>query len=513
MTMYGGNMYQTAAPGIYATNPGMNAGPMMTQPTFAGGGGFQTMVPPAGGTATNSYADVFPVPQGNHRAYEPLATSEHRTRERAKESCLGRCCHVYTNSRPRLCLLITCLVALIFPVILLVTSTNARNEPSFALYSELSVANASSDFSTLMLILALFAVIAMIVALVGVAVSSNENLGTIRGFVVSALVCSLLLMIFGLYIFFVNNSSMPAVVRTANEICQAQTSTSAAWACAAPVNGAAAPAVAAGVPAAAAHGGAAVWLTSRDPSVSTTGCSELASLCITPPNIPAENACACSGQSAVAWTQVPIPAATGRLAGAYCDNWGNDTSAALGPMTPTEWCFVSQYVACGQITLDSATGYLRSNGPCADTVDSRSQAVYDGASLVQTACLWTAVVGLVLLVASWVGLWVHSSPGTNGAHMATRGLAGAGHAPTQDVSARFDQAQRDAVTRINASTPENVKLEIYGFYKQAKDGDATGTRPGLLNQLERRKYDAWVRHRGMPREEAMMHYCSAVDLV
>lgn len=66
-----------------------------------------------------------------------------------------------------------------------------------------------------------------------------------------------------------------------------------------------------------------------------------------------------------------------------------------------------------------------------------------------------------------------------------------------------------AVKRVNglaAAPPTNVMLELYGLYKQASAGDATGSRPGMMDVRGRAKYDAWASRKGMSRDDAMRAY-------
>jgi diazepam-binding inhibitor (GABA receptor modulator, acyl-CoA-binding protein) len=67
----------------------------------------------------------------------------------------------------------------------------------------------------------------------------------------------------------------------------------------------------------------------------------------------------------------------------------------------------------------------------------------------------------------------------------------------------------EAVSRVSAlptSPPQDVMLELYGLFKQATAGDATGSRPGMLDVRGRAKYDAWASRKGMSRSEAMRAY-------
>jgi acyl-CoA-binding protein len=78
------------------------------------------------------------------------------------------------------------------------------------------------------------------------------------------------------------------------------------------------------------------------------------------------------------------------------------------------------------------------------------------------------------------------------------------------MSAEFEAA----VARVAdlAQDPGNdVKLTLYGLYKQATQGDVTGKRPGFTNPVGRAKYDAWAAVRGMSREDAKATYIGTVD--
>ncbi len=54
-------------------------------------------------------------------------------------------------------------------------------------------------------------------------------------------------------------------------------------------------------------------------------------------------------------------------------------------------------------------------------------------------------------------------------------------------------------------------LALYGLYKQATEGDATGARPGMLDVRGRAKHDAWAARAGQSREAAMQEYIETVD--
>jgi len=71
-----------------------------------------------------------------------------------------------------------------------------------------------------------------------------------------------------------------------------------------------------------------------------------------------------------------------------------------------------------------------------------------------------------------------------------------------------------AVRRVNslASAPStDDMLALYGLYKQATAGDATGDRPGMFDLKGRAKFDAWAKHRGLGAEAARTAYVALVD--
>ena len=60
--------------------------------------------------------------------------------------------------------------------------------------------------------------------------------------------------------------------------------------------------------------------------------------------------------------------------------------------------------------------------------------------------------------------------------------------------------------------PSNdLKLKMYALFRQARDGDIAGKRPGMLDVVGRYKYDACVAIKGMSREEAMRLYIAEVE--
>lgn len=57
------------------------------------------------------------------------------------------------------------------------------------------------------------------------------------------------------------------------------------------------------------------------------------------------------------------------------------------------------------------------------------------------------------------------------------------------------------------------QLKMYALYRQATDGDVAGKRPGMLNVVQRAKYDAWAKAKGTSSEAAMQAYIDEVQKI
>ena len=77
------------------------------------------------------------------------------------------------------------------------------------------------------------------------------------------------------------------------------------------------------------------------------------------------------------------------------------------------------------------------------------------------------------------------------------------------ASAEFEQAV-ESVKGLTTDPGSEVKLRLYGLFKQATSGDVSGSRPGFTNPVGRAKYDAWARLSGTPPEAAQEQYVAIV---
>ncbi len=73
------------------------------------------------------------------------------------------------------------------------------------------------------------------------------------------------------------------------------------------------------------------------------------------------------------------------------------------------------------------------------------------------------------------------------------------------------QKSSEEVKNLKKRPTNDELLELYALFKQAKDGDVSGKRPGMLDLKGRAKFDTWTKFKGMNSQEAMEKYISLVD--
>ena len=75
---------------------------------------------------------------------------------------------------------------------------------------------------------------------------------------------------------------------------------------------------------------------------------------------------------------------------------------------------------------------------------------------------------------------------------------------------KFEDAQKRVKTRKEAPSNDEL-LELYSLFKQSTVGDATGSRPGMMDFVGRAKFDAWSKRKGTSKDAAMESYVTLVD--
>ena len=78
-----------------------------------------------------------------------------------------------------------------------------------------------------------------------------------------------------------------------------------------------------------------------------------------------------------------------------------------------------------------------------------------------------------------------------------------------DLKSKFVAAAADS-KNLSKDPGNDVKLKMYGLFKQAGAGDVIGSRPGFADIVGRAKHDAWAALKGTGTEDAMQQY---IDLV
>jgi acyl-CoA-binding protein len=79
-----------------------------------------------------------------------------------------------------------------------------------------------------------------------------------------------------------------------------------------------------------------------------------------------------------------------------------------------------------------------------------------------------------------------------------------------DLQSKFETAAQE-VQQLPERPDQGTLLKLYALYKQATEGDVSGSRPGFMDFVGRAKYDAWAEHKGKAQEEAMQGYIDLVE--
>jgi diazepam-binding inhibitor (GABA receptor modulator, acyl-CoA-binding protein) len=81
-----------------------------------------------------------------------------------------------------------------------------------------------------------------------------------------------------------------------------------------------------------------------------------------------------------------------------------------------------------------------------------------------------------------------------------------------DLKTQFEEAVNYIQNAEGDFQPSNeTKLEFYALYKQATEGDVSGKRPGMMDFVNRAKFDAWEKLKGTSSEEAMQKYIDKLN--
>ncbi len=79
-----------------------------------------------------------------------------------------------------------------------------------------------------------------------------------------------------------------------------------------------------------------------------------------------------------------------------------------------------------------------------------------------------------------------------------------------DLQVAFEQALTKSKQITKQPSTEQL-LRLYALYKQATEGNVTGTRPSMFDFKGQAKYDAWAKENGSTQDEAKQKYADLVE--
>lgn len=81
-----------------------------------------------------------------------------------------------------------------------------------------------------------------------------------------------------------------------------------------------------------------------------------------------------------------------------------------------------------------------------------------------------------------------------------------------DLRKKFEAASA-SVLKAKKDPGNDMKLKLYAHYKQATEGDVAGEKPGFTDFVNRAKYEAWAKLKGIAPEKAMQDYIKLAERV
>ena len=81
-----------------------------------------------------------------------------------------------------------------------------------------------------------------------------------------------------------------------------------------------------------------------------------------------------------------------------------------------------------------------------------------------------------------------------------------------DLKKTFEESVNYVQNAEGNFKPSNeLKLEMYGLFKQASEGDVSGKKPGRMDFINRAKYLAWEEVKGLSSDDAMQRYIDSIE--
>ena len=81
-----------------------------------------------------------------------------------------------------------------------------------------------------------------------------------------------------------------------------------------------------------------------------------------------------------------------------------------------------------------------------------------------------------------------------------------------DLKQKFEESVNYVQSAEGNFKPSNeLKLQMYALFKQASEGDASGKKPGIMDFINRAKFEAWEKCKGQSSDEAMQNYINSIE--
>ena len=83
----------------------------------------------------------------------------------------------------------------------------------------------------------------------------------------------------------------------------------------------------------------------------------------------------------------------------------------------------------------------------------------------------------------------------------------------KDYTEEFKKCASDIKKRTDLNLDNDTLLYLYGYYKQATEGDCISEAPGFFDFTGKAKHEAWVKNKGVGKSDAMRKYIKKVKSI
>ncbi|MDX2302552.1 MAG: acyl-CoA-binding protein [Microscillaceae bacterium] len=79
-----------------------------------------------------------------------------------------------------------------------------------------------------------------------------------------------------------------------------------------------------------------------------------------------------------------------------------------------------------------------------------------------------------------------------------------------ELQEKFEQAVLKSKSFTKKPSNDTL-LQLYALYKQATQGDVSGSKPGMFDLVGKYKYEAWEKLKGLDTQTAQQQYIDLID--